>query len=200
MTTPAHGDRVIATARLELRTMSAGFLDAVVVGDYARAGTIGGCTLPDAWSARDRAHALRRLAQLRADPARDVWLTRAIVRREDGVLVGRVGFHDRPGSADLQPWCPGTDGGGTVEIGYAVFAPYRRRGYASEAAAGLIAWAERRHGVTQVVASVSPTNTASLRTIARLGFVRVGERMDDEDGRELVFLRPAGATDLEPPP
>ena len=46
--------------------------------------------------------------------------------------------------------------------------------------------AEER-GVKRFVASVAPSNEPSLAIVRKLGFVQTGERMDDEDGLELVF-------------
>ena len=54
--------------------------------------------------------------------------------RERGML-GHIGFHGRP------------DGRGAAELGYTVLPPFRRRGYALEAAQGLMDWAAREHGV-----------------------------------------------------
>lgn len=167
---------MITTERLELRPLSVEQLDAFAAGDRPRVATLGGFDVAHELSGRDRAHAGTRASELRADPARAPWLSRAIVERATNTMVGRVGFHDRP------------DDTGAVEIGYAVFTPYRRRGYAGEAAAALIAWAEAR-GVARVIASVGPWNDASLRVIARLGFERSGERMDERDGLEHVFVR-----------
>jgi RimJ/RimL family protein N-acetyltransferase len=43
-----------------------------------------------------------------------------------------------------------------------------------------------------VRATISPDNAASLATIAGFGFTENGEQWDEEDGRELIFERPAG--------
>ena len=67
-----------------------------------------------------------------------------------------------------------------------MFPEHRGRGYATEAAAALIAWA-RGQGVARFVASVAPANAPSLAIVRKLGFVRTGEQWDDEDGLELVF-------------
>jgi hypothetical protein len=42
-----------------------------------------------------------------------------------------------------------------------------------------------------VRATISPTNQASLATIAGFGFVENGEQWDEEDGLELIFERPS---------
>jgi L-amino acid N-acyltransferase YncA len=51
--------------------------------------------------------------------------------------------------------------------------------------AGMLGWA-RAQGVVACLASVSPDNVASLATVRRLGFVKVGEQIDEEDGLEWV--------------
>lgn len=93
-------------------------------------------------------------------------------------MAGRVGFHGPP------------DDDGMVEMGYAVFERYRRRGYAFESAAGMMAWARGR-GVRRFRLSIAPTNEPSLALAAKLGFSRNGEQMDEFDGLELIFERDA---------
>lgn len=115
-----------------------------------------------------------RLKQIETNPEVAPWLLRALVLREERVAVGFIGFHAAP------------DERGTAEIGYEVLASFRMRGYASEACTALIAWAARQ-GVRTVRASASPENAASLALLARQGFALVGEQLDEEDGRELVF-------------
>ena len=54
--------------------------------------------------------------------------------RQRGML-GHIGFHGPP------------DERGMAEMGYTVLPPFRRRGYALEAARGMMDWALREHGV-----------------------------------------------------
>jgi RimJ/RimL family protein N-acetyltransferase len=114
------------------------------------------------------------------DPDVREWLVRGLVLRQARELVGHAGFHGPPG-------VNGLGRADAVEVGYTVFPPFRGRGYAVEAAAGLIRWAREERGVGAVLASVSPENEPSLAIVRRLGFVRVGEQLDEEDGLELVF-------------
>jgi RimJ/RimL family protein N-acetyltransferase len=58
-----------------------------------------------------------------------------------------------------------------------------------ECARDLIESAERLPQVSIVRASIAPGNTPSLRIAERLGFVQVGEQIDEIDGLELVFER-----------
>ena len=119
-----------------------------------------------------------RLAQIAADPSEEPWLLRAIVERNEGVAVGYVNFHSLP------------DERGMVEIGYTIVPSRRRRGYASEAAAGMWGWAAR-HGARVLRASISPDNEPSLALIRKAGFVEVGSQIDEIDGLELIFEKPA---------
>jgi RimJ/RimL family protein N-acetyltransferase len=47
--------------------------------------------------------------------------------------------------------------------------------------------AEERAGIRHFVLSVAPDNEPSLAIIHKLGFVRTGEHIDEEDGLEHVF-------------
>ena len=101
-------------------------------------------------------------------------------------MVGHCGFHGSPGAAYLEPYAPGG-----AEIGYTVFPPYRRNGYATEAVRGLMGWAAEAHGVPTFVLSIAPANEPSQAIARRLGFSVVGLYDDPEDGPEEVFARPA---------
>jgi RimJ/RimL family protein N-acetyltransferase len=111
------------------------------------------------------------------------WCVRAMVRRDDGAAVGHCGFHGPPAVI------------GRAEIGFTVFSAYRRRGYATEAAAALIAWAYAK-GAHRVLAGVAAMNRPSLALVGRLGFRHMGLRIDDIDGEELLFE--ATPTDRDP--
>lgn len=166
--------------------MTADFIEATLFGDLTRAEELGGFTLSEDWPGESPRLLRHWIDALRADPAREPWMARAIVQRSDGLMAGHIGFHDRPGAAYLEQWAPGAN---AVEIGYTVFARHRMLGYATEAAAGLMDWAWLRHGVDRFIASVSPDNAPSLRVVAKLGFVRIGSHMDEVDGPEDVFER-----------
>lgn len=90
------------------------------------------------------------------------------------VLIGAGGFHGPP------------DAKGVVEIGYAILPDHQRAGFASEAAAGLVAWALRRRGVKAVRGRTLVDGHASQRVLRKLGFHPIP---DDQPGVR-AFLRP----------
>lgn len=169
------GFEPIRSARLDLVSMSPALLEALLTGRRADAERLLGVALPREWPG-DILHAANlRRDQMRADPAVQPWLLRAMVLREPSpVAVGSINFHQAP------------DAQGRVEIGYSTLEPYRRRGFAREAVLAYFGWA-RDHGARTFVASVSPDNGPSLALIRSLGFEQTGEQWDDIDGLELVF-------------
>ena len=166
----------IQTDRLDLVLLTRSWLHAYVEGQpLPDLGFID----PDDFLA-GAAHVVHlRADQLALDPTQEPWLLRAIVARATAVAVGYVNFHAPP------------DQRGMVEIGYQVLPQHRRLGYATEAAGGMWAWAAR-HGARVFRASVAPNNEASLAMVRLAGFAQVGSQIDDVDGLELVFERPAG--------
>jgi len=173
---------IIRSARLELVSMSADFIEALVEGRREEASRLLGACLPDGWpEAHDERFLRMRLRQLQRNTAAQGWPVRALVLPERGrPMVGHAGFHGPPG-------VNGAKNPEAVELGYTVFPPYRGNGYAAEAAGALMSWALAEHGVRHFVASVAPGNEPSLAIVRKLGFVQTGEQWDDEDGLELVF-------------
>jgi RimJ/RimL family protein N-acetyltransferase len=176
----------VVTDRLVLRSMSAAFLSASLQRNDRVDGLLG-LTVADAW--RDEGGLARqRLADLGDDPRYAPWSLRAIGLRTTDQMVGHIGFHTRPGAAYLAPIAPGA-----VELGYTIYPPFRRRGYAREAIVGLMAWA-RGQGVSRFVVSVAPGNAPSRALVDGLGFVRVGGHVDETDGYEDILLLDGSAT------
>jgi RimJ/RimL family protein N-acetyltransferase len=172
----------ILSERLELVSISPGLVTALIAPPHDEVRRVEGIEVPTGWPDRhDEGFLLLRERQMRDDPGTQEWLVRAIVLREPGrPLIGHIGFHGPPG----------TNGPGkadAVEMGYTVFAPYRRRGYATEAVEALLGWARRERGIRRFVASVAPSNQPSLAIVRRLGFRETGSQWDEVDGLELVF-------------
>ena len=92
------------------------------------------------------------------------------VHRESGSVVGKCGFKGPP------------DADGVVEIAYGVDPEHQGKGYATEAAQGLVSYAFSHEPVRLVRAHTLPEPNASTRVLAKSGFRRVGEVIDPEDG------------------
>jgi RimJ/RimL family protein N-acetyltransferase len=168
----------ILSPRLELVSMSVAFMQALADRDLRRADRAIDALVP-AWLPGQLEHFVQyRLAQLEVDPSARQWLGRAMILTDEAGrrrVVGTIGFHGPP------------DEHGRLEIGYSVDPDFRRQGLAREAAQALFEWAATTHGVRRFIASVSPTNEASLGLAAGFGFEQTGSHIDDIDGLELVL-------------
>jgi ribosomal-protein-alanine N-acetyltransferase len=171
----------IVGGRLMLRLIPPAALQKTVEGDIAAVAQLTGLSISQEWT-EVAPLAKRRLSQLEADPDYLPWSIRALALRDTRHVVGYVNFHAAPGSDEIAHYAPKA-----VELGYTVNAPHRRRGYGGEAVRLLIAWARTR-GADAFVFSISPHNRASLALVARLGAVKVGSHIDEEDGPEDEYL------------
>ena len=173
----------ITSARLDLVSLDAATVEALLSGRRAAAARAIGAVVPDDWPDPHDQNFLRlRLGQLRRDAGMSQWLVRAVVLRAEAKMVGHAGFHGSPG-------VNGPAKEGALEVGYTIFAANRGRGLATEAVDALIRWAHEEHRITDFIASISPGNAPSLAVVRKLGFVQTGDHWDDEDGLELVFER-----------
>lgn len=123
------------------------------------AGEETGLLLADGYPHADTLDALRMFVEHGSTDGDGGWF----VTLADGRVIGDCG---------TLGW---TDQHGHVEIGYGLAAPYRGRGYGTEAARALADWVTSRPGVTGVTASVEVGNIASRRLLERLGFELTGE-------------------------
>jgi ribosomal-protein-alanine N-acetyltransferase len=111
------------------------------------------------------------MARLHASTGADPWIHGfSLVHRQTGSAVGMCAFKSAP-AAD-----------GTVEIAYGIDPDHRGKGYATEAAAALAAFAFDSGLVQVVVAHTLPEPNASTRVLTKCGFSFVGEVVDPEDG------------------
>jgi RimJ/RimL family protein N-acetyltransferase len=124
----------------------------------------------EALSPSDRAHVSADwLARMHALTAPDPWICSFnMVLRASGDVIGSCGFKGPPCES-------------TVEIGYGVEPGHQGRGYATEAARALVAYAID-NGVRTVRAHTLPDSSASTAVLTKCGFEWVGEVVDPEDG------------------
>jgi GNAT superfamily N-acetyltransferase len=133
-------------------------------------GTLGACPFAAGYPLPDTYDGLGLLLQ----HADERWGFSLIVRREDGLVIGEIGF--------VAP--PRED---SVAIGYAIVPSARRQGYATEAIVALSEWALREPGVREVRAQTLPDNEPSIRALLRAGFVE-----DAPSGKVRRFVLSAG--------
>ena len=159
--------------------MTPEFIAAVLDGRRDEAAALLDAELPDEFpSAHDRGFLELRLRQMREDERFLTWCPFSVVL--EGRMIGHAGYHGPPGINSTQD-------PDAVEFGYQIFPAWRGNGYATRAATMLMDMAEELAGIRHFVLSVSPENDPSLAIVRKLGFVRTGEQMDDEDGLEHIF-------------
>jgi RimJ/RimL family protein N-acetyltransferase len=173
----------IQSRRLLLRSMSLPVLEALLAGNRAVAEHLLECRIPGDLPLA-RMPLSMRLDQIRRDASVEPWLLRAMIDRASSTLVGHIGFHSAPGDEHLAAIAPDA-----VELGYSVHAPFRRQGYATEAAIALMHWAYVNHNCRCFLLSISPENTASTAMARALGFTACGSHIDERDGLEIQYIR-----------
>jgi len=163
------------TPRLELVPLDPVAIRHLIAGDRSAAEGVVGRPLPEEFPDRDDLAGFLpvQLKRMEESPDQREWMARLMVD-QTGTVIGHCGFHGPPRMI------------GRAEIGYTVFPPFRRQGFAREAARALADWAFEQ-GETEVYASVSPSNAPSLAVVRNLGFREVGVQEDEVDGTELVF-------------
>lgn len=92
----------------------------------------------------------------------------ALLARDTGAIVGFCGLVHPGGQPE-------------AEIKYAFGRAHWGRGYATEAAAALLAWGHAAFGIAHVIATVAPDNAASQRVLEKAGMKR-GRLRPNDDG------------------
>jgi ribosomal-protein-alanine N-acetyltransferase len=106
------------------------------------------------------------------------------VHRATDVVVGTCGFKGPP------------DSDGMVEIAYGVAPEHQSKGYATEAAEALVAFAIASGQVSVVRAHTFAEANASTRVLAKCGFTPAGPVVDPEDGRVWRWERRCRTADV----
>lgn len=126
----------------------------------------------EALSPADRAHVSDDwLARVRALTGADPWtLGFSMVHRASATVIGSCGYTGTPNPD------------GIVEISYGTDPDHRGKGYATEAAGALVAYAFGDPRVRVVRAHTLPEANASTRVLTKCGFHYIGEVIHPEDG------------------
>jgi RimJ/RimL family protein N-acetyltransferase len=158
---------MIATERLELMPATPELTQAALSGSATLAAALG-AAVPESWPPEflDPPALEFTLDRLKEGPEQAGWWLHFVVlpRSELGrLLIGSAGYKGPP------------DGSGQVEIGYGIVRDRQRRGYASEAARGLLARAFIEPRVDRVIAETLPELTGSIGVLTKCGFRVIGE-------------------------
>ncbi|SMF76575.1 GNAT family N-acetyltransferase [Allosphingosinicella indica] len=155
-----NGVPVLATERLILRAPEAGDLDASAAmwGNEEVVRYVGGkpSTREETWARILRAHGLWSLLGY------GYW---AVTERVSGRFVGDVGFADFHRAIE-----PSIDG--IPEMGWVLDVWSHGRGYAGEAVAAALQWADEILKAPLTACIIAPENAASIRVADRAGFRR----------------------------
>lgn len=159
MTQTTTSETTITTTRLELRPFAPADARRVayLAGDYAVARMCG--RVPHPYSFAAAQEWIVRTQDMRASGNEYPF---AVVAERDG-LIGACGVM-RVGETDATTW----------EIGYWLGQPYWGLGYASEAARGVMDWAESALGARVFTAGHFADNPASGGVLRKLGFAPTG--------------------------
>lgn len=168
-----HAPGTLRTARLLMVPATAPLLRAELSGADALAAQTG-ARVPAEWPPElyDEAAMRWSLEWLIAHPEGAGWSFYYLVLPEpdrvpDRVLIGIAGFKGLP------------DADGTVEIGYSIVAPHRRRGLASEAVRALVDFAFEDARVIRIVAETLPELAPSIGVLEKCGFTYDGPGSED---------------------
>ena len=162
----------VRTERLDLIPGTPLMLEAELVGREALQDRLG-VAVPDTWPPPlfDAPAVEWALARLRRDDGFDTWGFHYFVLRErpggkGPVAVGAGGYKGAPSD-------------GAVEVAYSVLPDFQRRGFATEAAGGLVEGAFEDERVLRVVAETFPALIPSIGVLVKLGFRFVGPGSED---------------------
>lgn len=120
-----------------------------------------------------------RIPRVKKNPSfADIGLILAVSKSSNEV-IGSAGFHDFP------------DDNGMIEIGFGIVPEEQNQGFGKELLLGMWGMICKRSDVKILRYTVAPDNEPSMHIINKLGFTKVGEQMDPEDGLELIFEKTA---------
>lgn len=119
-----------------------------------------------------------RIPRVKKDPSfAEIGIILAVSKSKNEI-VGSAGFHDFP------------DEKGMIEIGFGIVPEMQKQGFGKELLLGMWNLICKRADVKVLRYTVAPDNAPSMHIINKLGFDKVGEQIDPEDGLELIFEMP----------
>lgn len=167
----------LRTERLDLVALGPAAVSAWAAGDAPALARETGCRIPEPPPVPPLlGEDLPRLSEMLGERGdeRGWWLW-LIALRDGGCPAGVVGLGGPPGED------------GTVQVGYSILPQLEGRGYATEALTALLDWSLARPDVRKVVATIPPSNAASIRVAEKAGMKPAGKAVDPEAGEVLVY-------------
>lgn len=113
-----------------------------------------------------------------------VW---AVVRKTDGRIIGKagiVGCEEQPEGESGMPDRTEMQ----MELGYHIFQPYRKRGYAEEACRIILDYIQKKYNCP-VCAVTLCSNTASRHLLEKLGFRNADQRYNGSEPPHCRYVR-----------
>ncbi len=170
----------IETQRLILRLVPLAGLASTAAGMVEATQGLVGEKLPESWF--DESWVFQtRYDQWLADPAFAPWSIRAIALKDTGQIIGNMNCHHKP-----MPFTLNGKTGLGVEMGYTIFAPWRRQGIAFEAVTGFTAWAKTQ-GLESIILSIQPDNLASRALARKFSATQIGSQINENHGPEDIY-------------
>ena len=81
-----------------------------------------------------------------------------MIERNTKMIIGDIGFKGLPNETN------------EIDLGYGIIASQRKKGFANEAAAGILSWAFRQKTVKAITASCHVDNIGSQKILSLLNF------------------------------
>lgn len=110
----------------------------------------------------------------------------AVEEKASGQFIGEAGFHDL--KRDIVPSIEGIP-----EAGWAFLPSVHGQGIATEVVGAVVAWGEKRFGLTKTVCLIDPDNAASLKVAGKHGFQEVTRTV--YGGHPVILLQRQPARD-----
>jgi ribosomal-protein-alanine N-acetyltransferase len=167
----SNGESIV-TERLRLQPSTLGEIDALLNRDPVQFESLICASAPEPFEPPpETADALGMFrGKLANDPTLSPWLLRWIIDGDNRRLIGSAGFIGPPDEFSV------------IQMGYSVYLSDQRKGYATEAVNGLIAWAFQQADVLRIQAAVRFDNLPSKRVVTKTGFTLIGEIDTDSEG------------------
>ncbi|MCB9013467.1 MAG: GNAT family N-acetyltransferase [Bacteroidales bacterium] len=160
---------ILQTPYLEIRSASIEDLLAAIEGDDCLEKQLD-AEIPSSWTEFGSQVLRNALHKIKSDDSEKGWWTYFPIHRMTNMLIGSGGYKGKP------------DKKGVVEIGYEITPLFRGKGLATEMAEALVKNAFTYPDVRMVIAHTLAKENASTHILQKLGFRKVKEFEDPEDG------------------